>query len=153
MWKQWEPQFYIASVQLMVSNRASVNGSCCLCGYRLGPLWETVTGSAMAALKTLMISKENPKPVLTLLKKRRTLMTSAFYKLRVSVKGYIHYHAIATHNCPYLPPGLVDLREAKVSKANDSLLLCSAVRESNSLLVCPSFSSIACSCSTCYSQE
>lgn len=53
-------------------------------------------------------------------------MTSAIPQTGVSVKGYIYYHLIATHNCDYLPLGLVDPQEERISKANRSLhpLLC-----------------------------
>lgn len=35
-------------------------------------------------------------------------MTSSIPQTGVNVKGYIYYHVIATHNCDYLPLGLVD---------------------------------------------
>lgn len=74
-------------------------------------------------------------------------MTSALPQIGVSVKGYVYYHGNATPSCGELPLGLVDPREARVSKANKSLppLFCLM-----SILACPGVDNIARRCSDSY---
>lgn len=110
-------------VQLVTPNRASVNGGSYISSYRLGPPWGTVTSSALAALKALVVSKENPA--------RGKREPRGAHDLSYSTnlgqfKGYVYYHVVATHDCGYLPLGLWILGEQEFPKWTGLFLLCSA---------------------------
>ena len=90
--------------KLWFPNKASINGSsCCIFAYWLRLPWGTVTSNAVVALKTL-VSKENPEDRFNSVEKRRNpeglfqIWPQLFHKLGVSVKGHVHFHAVATHN-------------------------------------------------------